>query len=659
MAWIAPHRDAWLKGLLLIMAALLPLSGLHAAAAAWEQERELFAQARQALLQGQHARAEQLAAELQDYPLSPYLQFWRLERNLAQQSATEIQDFLDAYAETPLAVRLRFLWLQHLGREKRWAEYLQFYTSSRRGEFLCYYHTALLESGQRKEAFEGARVLWLVGHSQHQACDPLFAAWQASGGVDASLRWQRIELAMAAGNANLANFLARGLSQQEQALVQRWRELHNHPRRIATSRLPDNDRRSRVIALHAMVRLANSEPEQAEQLLARIGTQYGFDESDRHQVIHAIAQRMAIRGLEPALAHFAQLPAEVMTETSRAWAVRVALRNGRWQSALAWLEAMPEEELNSDIWSYWLARVYQLHGREQEAYQRYREVSRSRTYYGFLAADRIGVEYNFSHEALHVDEQSLARLKSDTAVQRAGEFYRLGMLSEARAEWEFALARMDDADRIAAGKVAARWEWHDRALLSLARARHFDDLEIRFPLAFGDVFLGEAGRQGLDPSWVFAVARQESAMDPMARSPVGALGLMQVMPATGREIARQLRADVSDRSLLLQPETNIRFGAHYLRQMLDRFDNPVLATAAYNAGPHRVQRWIPEEGVMDADIWVETIPFNETRDYLRRVMAYTIFYDMRLQRPMQRLATRLPPVGRAPVLIAMELDGRE
>ena len=231
-------------------------------------------------------------------------------------------------------------------------------------------------------------------------------------------------------------------------------------------------------------------------------------------------------------------------------------------------------------------------------------------------------------------------------MQRARELYILGREPDADAEWRQTIQAFDRPALLQAAALAQRWDWHAQAIATISRAEYWDDLELRFPLAYRDGVVNQARASALDPAWVYAVIRQESGFRPDARSPVGALGLMQLMPATGRQIARELR-DATDDPPLLQPDANIRYGVHYLRRMLERLqNNPVLATAAYNAGPHKVAQWLPARAAVPADVWVETIPYRETRAYVQRVMEYAAIYQRRLGSPAPELTlgARMQPV---------------
>ena len=621
--------------------------------------REQFLAARQALVQDDFENFARLQASLQDYPLYPYLVFWQMERSLDSRTTASILSFVDEYKDTPLAWRMRVAWLRHLAANGRWEEYLSFYRSSRNTELRCHFHTAQMETGQEDAAWEGAARLWQVGYSQHSACDALFSAWEAAGKLSTDLRRERIELAMEQGNANLARYLTRGLPEAERDVFTRWLAIHRQPLQLLEDGLRDVSEPYRMrIALHGLMQLATTQADTADDWWPRLISRFAFDEVQRHGAAHAVALQLALNGDVRALEWYAVLPSESFNQSSRAWVVRTALRNKRWLAVKTWIEEMPATERHSDMWSYWLARAHQATGGEEEADRLFRQLSTSRSYYGFLAADTFDGEYNFNHVALPVSQDVVTALLTQAPIVRAGELYHLGLYDEAREEWRRALAGMNRQERLAAGSLAAEWQWHDRALLTLAGVGYFDDLAIRFPLAYSEMITTEAERQELDPAWIYAVARQESAMDPHARSPVGAMGLMQLMPSTGMAIARQLAVELVDRQLLLQPEINIRFGSHYLRQMLERFEHPVLATAAYNAGPHRVERWYPQQPVMDADIWIDTMPFYETREYVRRVMAYSVFYDQRLERPVQRLSERMKPVSKPDSLtVARHAEG--
>jgi soluble lytic murein transglycosylase len=333
----------------------------------------------------------------------------------------------------------------------------------------------------------------------------------------------------------------------------------------------------------------------------------------------------------------------------REWRVRSALSQEDWWSALTWIEALPSEERSEEHWQYWRARILEMQSMSlpvlRTAAERiYTDLSNQRSYHGFMAADRIGRPYQMETDKLEYEESALENISQIPGVRRAYELLQIGRQADARREWIYTIRGMDEETLRMASVIAARWGWHDRAIATVAKADHFDDIELRFPMAYKDLVIKNAGRQKIDPAWVYGVVRQESGFMSDAKSHAGALGLMQIMPRTGRITARATNTRLRSSRELLDVKKNIRLGAAYLRRMLDRTDgHSALATASYNAGPYRVKSWMPDRS-MPADLWVESIPFNETRKYVRRVMAYTVIYDHRLDGNVEQIRKRMPMI---------------
>ncbi|MEW6647644.1 MAG: transglycosylase SLT domain-containing protein [Pseudomonadota bacterium] len=627
-----------------LTAALLCAAPLVAAATDLAQQRLQFLDARAALAKGERAKVEQLSAALNDYPLQPYLVAWQMTRQrvLPQE---QVRAFLDGHGHTPFTLPVREQWLRQLAQAGRWKEYLADYRPSSRGELRCNYHYAQLRSGNEQAAWQGARVLWLSANRQDATCNRLFAAWEKAGGLNSELRRQRLDLILRDGNMGFAKQIAAGLSEAERNRVALWEKVHHYPALVTSdARLQEDSADNRDIISYGLQRLARRDVQETLRLWRRVEDRHAFTPQQRADVLNAVTLRLALRGDAAALDWYRQIPAAAVDGDVRHFAIRIALRHQRWQDALDALRALPEEEQADEEWQYWMARSQEALGDRQGAVQHYLAIATNSSYYGFLAADRLDMRYNLSHAPVTVDDGALTTLQQHPAIRRAHEFLQLNLIAEARQEWEAAIAAMSPGERLAAGKLANSWGWHDRAALTLARADYFGDLEIRFPLAYTDVVMKEAESNTVDPAWVLAVARQESVMMPDARSPAGALGLMQLMPATGRKLAQQMKSGLNNLQQLLHPETNIRLGSYYLRQLERQFDgHAALATAAYNAGPGRVRQWTPEHS-LDADIWIDTIPYAETRQYVRRVLAYSVFYDQRLEKPVVRLRDRLPAV---------------
>ncbi|MGM0594957.1 MAG: transglycosylase SLT domain-containing protein, partial [Pseudomonadota bacterium] len=547
-----------MAGLALLFACSLPLQADEEHPPEPLQQRTQFLEAKRALEQGQSRRFLQLATPLQEYPLYPYLIYWHLRENLQEQSSANIDAFLKTHGDTPLAPLLRAAWLTHLAENERWPEFLRFYRGSNSSKLRCHAHRAELATGDRRAAWAGAKRLWLVGYSQNKACDPLFEAWEEGGGITDALRWERIGLAMERGNSGLARYLAKALPEAQQRWVKLWRQVDYRPERIDTAELLQQDNEhSRRIALHGIIRLAEKRPTEAVARWPALIQRHAFSAEQRQRFYRSMAMSLAFDGDAGALKWFGMLTPQQLDDSATGWAVRVALRQGRWKKVLEWSERLSPAAQQSEQWRYWRARALEALERESPAQHLYKTLAQERSYYGFLAADRSDSPYNLNHQPLQVEPSALRNLEQKPALVRAHELYHLTLTRDARREWDYAVAQMDRQERLAAGKLADAWKWHDRALLTLARANHWDDLAIRFPLAHFEAIRTEAERHQLDPAWIYAVARQESAFIEDVRSPAGALGLMQLMPATGREIARKLKHS-SDSYALLEPATNIR-----------------------------------------------------------------------------------------------------
>ncbi len=631
----------------LLLCAFVNPGALTAATPEYDAYKASFWEAKNALARGDYATFGRHSAKLHDTPLYPYLLYWHLESRLYRQLPLTIEAFLQRYDGTPPANLLRESWLEYLAGQHRWEDFLAFYKGSEEAALQCHYYYAQYKTGNETAAWEGAKAMWLVGHSQDEACAPLFSVWQKAGGLTRELRWQRIELAMLNEETEIASHIARSLSKADQNLLHLWQRAYKSPSLLRSKSLQEDNELSRTVIFRILQYRALRAPINTTALWKDLEPKYSFSPEHRNGIARAIGMGHTYANDARALEWFAQLPSEDRDQEVCHYALRVALRTENWGSALAWLEVMPNGENRSTMAHYWRARIYENMGFPETARYLFKTVSKERSYYGFLAADRLNLPYNLNHAPLDVDFKVLQRVAFRPDIMRAQELYHLGLTNTARQEWSEAITKLNREELLAAGKLADAWGWQDRALLTLARADHFDDLNIRFPLTFNDAVVKEAKRSSLDPAWVYAVVRQESAMMPFVKSHVGAMGLMQVMPQTGKKIAEELNLKHFDARQLLKPETNIHFGSYYLGQALKEFDdNPVLATAAYNAGPHRIRKWTPRQGELDADIWVDTIPFDETREYVRRVMAYSVFYDQRLDKPVKRLSERMKPVSK-------------
>jgi len=611
------------------------------------EQRSRFLQAESALKQRDMTRFRRLRDTLQDYPLYSYLEFADISRRLGSTSSVEIEDFLARHSDSPLAWRLRGTWLKLLARRGDWQKFLAVYEQSNNATMRCQWLRALINANQADKAMPHVESLWLVGRSQPLACDPVFKAWRSSGYLSRDRVWKRFELAVRKGRPSLATYLMRYLDAEEQPLAKEWLRVRKQPVHVLeVARSNGNSDTVEAILVYGVERMARRDPDLAANTWELLRTRFVFS----GQAVATLHRRI---GLSYAFAHRIEalywlnaIPESEMDERAREWRILSSMQHGEWPQALDHILAIEHGKdaagPSSQRWRYWMARALELLDWQDDADTIYSELAQERSYYGFLAADRIEQDYQLKHRTLEYSSHELRLLEAQPAAMRARELYSLGRTVNARREWRMFTRGMNDEALARAAKLAHEWGWHGRAIMTVARTSHLNDLEMRFPLAYQDRVLEQARLQDLDPAWMYAIVRQESAFMADARSPAGALGLMQIMPGTGRRIGRSLDKPLKNRKQLLDANLSLEFGSTYLRILLDQLDeHPVMAAAAYNAGIHRVERWRPMDHNMSADLWIENIPYRETREYVRRVTAYTTIYEQRLGRETVRLSARL------------------
>ena len=631
-------------GIFLALGAIVPALGEDAAAF----ERGLFLLAERALKQGDMAAYRSARSTLSGYPLVPYLEYHDLARSLSRAEPDRVRGFVAEHADTPLAARLYNSYLSHLAREQQWDAFLEFVDADRplSVEQDCQRRRALLETGNQKAALQGMESVWLHGHSRPSACDPALDAWRDADGLTGELAWDRFVLALEAGQTGLARYLRRYLGAADRSWAQQGLELAARPARVQDVPFTADEHRSAEMMLErALVRWIRQDLDAALEGWGRLEGKLGLSPASTSRVQHALALRLAVRYRPEALTFMASLDPEVFDNQLRQWQVRAALYERDWATVMDAIEAMERDVRTKAAWQYWYGRALEQIESAGAASAFFERAARERNFHGFLAADRLGRPYRIDHQPLVPDHGTREAIEGHPGMQRMRELVRLDRNPEARREWRHAVEAMSTAELEAATRTFADWGWHDRAIFTAARARNWDDIELRFPLAFDELIVTGARKQEIDPAWAMAIARQESAFLHDVRSGAGALGIMQIMPATGRSIASAAGVRVSSDWDILDPATNARLGTYYLHRNLDRFGgHSLLATAAYNAGARRVRSWLPEGRAMDADIWAELIPYSETRDYVRRVFAYRILYAVRLGQEPPSLASLLYPV---------------
>lgn len=617
-----------------------------------------FQRAERALKAGDRATFQALLDRLHNDPLYPYLRLAGLG-DLRSAPEPAIEAFLNEFPDTPPTERLRAAYVKRLAAAKRWADLVRVYREDDTSvERRCLYLRALVETGQAPQALRADALgpLWLVPRPQPAACEPLFAAWRTSGGLDTAMLWRRIRLAMGAGEMGLARQLGQRLPPVERPWLERWLKVKARPALVLESSqgmVPGgNPGVNPGAAGHPMAAailadgigwLARTDPQGAATALAAGRTLLATDQAASDLALGAVGRALTGAGDPEGLAVWDGMSARADNLPGQEDRLGAAIGRQDWSRVADWVQRMPDRNEKRERWLYWLGRAQSALGDEAAAHQTLRQAAAERSLWGMLAADRLGLPYPLAQRPVPAEPERVERLAAAPALVRILAFRRLGRDADMRREWRTLTRPFTTPDLLAAALVADAMNWHDQAIFTLARADYWDDLALRFPLAYWDLVAGQAGQTGLPKEWIYGVIRQESVFNPTVASPVGALGLMQLMPATARELARDLALPPPATRAILDPALNIQLGSRYLAQLSDRFAHPALATAAYNAGPGRVERWRPAQ-VTAADIWISTIPFDETRGYVERVLAYRVIYRSRLGLPPQRLSDLLPPV---------------
>ncbi|VAW54077.1 Soluble lytic murein transglycosylase precursor, partial [hydrothermal vent metagenome] len=509
----------------------------------------------------------------------------------------------------------------------------------------CQYLDALLQTDQHTVAYPQIEQLWLSADSRPETCDAIFKQWQAAGYKTPLIIWQRFKLTMALGNLHLARYLIKFMPTNEAAIAKKWIKIYKNPQLITTSEALNIDHPDQAnILLHGLKRLSRKDISLAINTYQQLDKNI-FNYSQNAQLFRYFGLRLAREHMPDASIWLSRIPASHVDKQVEEWTIRTAIRQGDWRRLLSSINNLSRHKQTEYRWQYWWAYANAQLGNKNEALGIYQYLATKRSYYGFLAADHLNLPYAFEEKAVEITPSAFKHVFERSEILRAREFYFMGHIISARREWRQLIQHINNEEKLAASKIAQYWKWHDRAIITMGKTRYRDDIELRFPLHLDKKVHAWSNQRKIDPEWIYAIIRRESAFMTDARSPVGAMGLMQLMPKTARHVARQLNIRYKGRNSLLGSNTNIRLGTSYLERMLSKLNSQqVLATAAYNAGPHRVKKWLPIHNKMTAAQWIETIPFSETREYVSHVLAYTAIYQHRMEKQITRLSLRMPLV---------------
>lgn len=591
---------------------------------------------------GDAFRLQKHAAVLEGHLLEPYVEYWRLKLRLEDASSSEVNAFLAARSGSYLAERLRAEWLKELGRRGDWATFEAVHAPLVLDdlEIRCHAWSARLARADHS-AYEEAVAIWREPKELPAGCVTLAERLLAAGRLDGVRLWERVQLLLEHGQLAAAKRALGYLPRDETPDDQLLQQAASAPQRVLAHPPADLERRPvREMVRFAFVRLARTDPRPAAEVLrGPLGLR--LSDAERKSLWGRIAYEAARRHLAEAVAWYRLAGDAELSDELLAWKARAALRAADWQMVRDAIDPMSAAARVDAAWTYWYGRALAAQGNAEGARAYYLRISGQPEFYGMLAAEELGQSLQVP-EPFHVaSEEEVALAARNPGLARALELYRLGLRSEATREWNFTLRGMEDTQLLAAAELARRAEVFDRAINTADRTAHRHNFQVRFLAPFRDVFRAQARAFDLEEAWVLGLVRQESRFIADARSSAGARGLMQLMPATASWMARRIGMQLSPQRVA-EIGTNVTLGTGYLKHVLESLGHPVLASAGYNAGPGRARRW-RDAKPLEGAIYAETIPFNETRDYVKKVMANTMFYAALLggqQPPLkQRLGT--------------------
>lgn len=608
--------------------------------------------ARDAFRAGNSAKLAFAAAKLKQTPFEPYATYYQLRMGWEDKDSKPIKAFLAREEDTPIIDQMRAEWLKMLGKKQRWEEFAGEYPNlmNADAELTCY-ALQLQSKTDDAGALRGARDIWLSSTSMAESCIGLFDVAVKEGVITPHDVMQRVRTALESGNTSQAKKLLPYLPAAVRLPVQELDAAAKNPQRyLSKTSFAKASEGRRQVAMYALQRLAKQSVDIANVEFQKIAAI--FPEEEKHYFFAWLAFAAAKGHDQRALGWYGAAGDVHLSEQQLAWRARAAMRAQNWHEVWVSITSMTPQQQNEGTWRYWKARAMKELGHAAEAEVLWAALSREYNYYGQLAAEELGTSAGAGIVSADFQPSTteLEAMASRPEIQRTITLYRVGLRVEAAKEWDWAMRGFSDRELLVASEVARRAEMYDRSINAANRTVEMHDFNLRYPAPYREAMQAPLQEHALEEAWVYGLMRQESRFASHAKSEVGAAGLMQIMPATAQWAARRIGMKGYRKGLIHQLDVNLRLGTYYMKNVYSQFDdNPVMASAAYNAGPSRARRWRGETPLEGA-IYAETIPFDETRDYVKKVMSNTIYYAKLFGHPSESLKNRLGVIApRSPV----------
>ncbi|RBW47803.1 lytic murein transglycosylase [Psychromonas sp. B3M02] len=628
----------------LILGCLLFSTSSFVSALSLDAQRDIFTETLALQEKKEWQKANQNIQKIDDYSLAYLAKYYYLRANLDTVSDQAVLDYIANNKGKIAAEDLQRSYLFHLSKEKDWAQFMVAYPRMPNNRQLkCHYLQAAIATGNAKKAWPDAQKYWLSSTSLPNACDDVYVFYQNSDLLTQNDIWQRFELGYVSNKRGLMRFLMARMNKENLALAKQLYNLHEKPETLLNSDLFNSRSASSFSFLVPTIkRLANKDLGKAMELYNFYSKKVNFTKSEEKQLKTQFARIIVQRGK---IQYFAWLDKElgklgnVSLIEQR---IRYAIKRDDWKNIEFWISQLPDDKRNSSAWLYWQARVLEHAGKSDQAEALYNKVAKNRNFHGFMAAQKLGVDFSLNAQAIVEKKGSLKGLEAKLSVIEELLYHDLNI--SAKREWQRLLSNQSKAKQQQLGLYAYNQDWPYLSVLASINSKSWNALNIRFPNAKAEIFVEAAKQYDVDPTYIYAITRRESSFDQHAKSPVGASGYMQLMPKTAEETAKKIGlTEYNKVEQLNQGELNVQLGTAYFNGLLTRYNgNRVLATAAYNAGPHRVDRWVSAEKKkgnkgIEIDSWIDTIPFYETRAYVQNVLAYNVIYQHVFGKPLKFL----------------------
>lgn len=609
-----------------------------------------FLAAREAYQQGNLALLAEYGNKLQDDNLKIYADYYLLSKQLAVLPTDALQSFFQQYKGSWLAEKLRSEWLKVVAKRGDWPTFQQYYGElvDPDNDLKCYAYQARAINGDKNALTEAKDSLWLNGRFLGEACEGVLNQAQEAKLMNEDDYWQRLRLALQANNHGLARSVAGKLGiDLSPTLLQK---IDSAPKQYLAK--PDVATAiGHELYLMALGQASNQDLSLTATYWQSVVEKFAKNDKAYGWRLLAIA---ATKRQDPrAVSWFKASNDTLWLDSDREWQARAAIRFENWPELITTIESMTPSKQQERCWRYWRAHALQKLGQKETVYKAvYGGLAVDDDYYGLLARDHLGEKVTATPPAYEPTAEDLQRLANNDSLQRAIRLFLLDLRTEAVREWSWGLRNADDKLLLTAAEQAANVRWYDRAIYAAERTKQLHRYSLRYLAPYKEVAQGYAQEVGLDPAWVYGLMRQESRFITNARSGVGAGGLMQLMPTTAQWVANRLKIRYHA-TMVNDVGMNVRLGTYYLKTILSNLGNqPVLATAGYNAGPNRAKQWQDDNRRLEADIYVESIPFLETRDYVKKVMTNAVHYAVSFGQGPQSLQARMgqiPARNNAPI----------